>query len=271
MAAISDLRGRVAVVTGGASGIGRGMAEEFLARGAQVVIADIEAPALERTAAEIGALPVRTDVTEVESVQALADVTLDRFGRVDIVCNNAGVGPFGRIEEMSLDDWKFMIDVNLWGVIHGLHVFLPHLIANPEGGHIVNTSSQAGFEVFPNVGAYSVTKYGVMALTEVLAMEMGQNHPQVGVTVLVPGPVNTNIFSSQRNRPAALGAAGLHDIDPAEATRGYKGEAVYLEPRQVGRIVADSIAEGRLYAITHPEMFGSIRARHARIAAAYGG
>jgi NAD(P)-dependent dehydrogenase (short-subunit alcohol dehydrogenase family) len=270
MAGIADLKGRVAVVTGGASGIGRGMAEEFLARGAQVVIADIEAAALKAAAAETGAVGVRTDVTQVESVQALAEETLRRFGRVDIVCNNAGVGPFGKLENTSLADWKFMIDVNLWGVIHGVHVFLPHLIANPDGGHIVNTSSQAGLESFANVGAYSVTKYGVMALSEVLAKEMAEDHPKVGVSVLVPGPVQTNIFSSQRNRPAGLAVGGVHDITAAQATSGYEGEAVFMDPRQVGRIVAEAVAENRLYVITHPEMFGSIKARHARIAAAYG-
>jgi NAD(P)-dependent dehydrogenase (short-subunit alcohol dehydrogenase family) len=270
MSGMPSLEGKVAVVTGGASGIGRGMAEEFLACGARVVIADIEQGVLAATAAEIGAVPVRTDVANIDSVKALAGETLQRFGRVDIVCNNAGVGPFSKIEAMTLDDWKFIIDVNLWGVIHGVNVFLPHLIGNAEGGHIVNTASQAGLEPFMHVGAYTVTKYGVVALSESLAMELAEDHPKVGVTVLCPGPVHSQIHLSQRNRPASLAPGGLHDVTVAAMTSGVEGGARFLEPREVGALVAKSIRDGRLYAITHPELFGSIRARHARIAAAYG-
>jgi NAD(P)-dependent dehydrogenase (short-subunit alcohol dehydrogenase family) len=185
MAGLSSFEGRVAVVTGGASGIGRGVAEELIARGAKVVIADIEGDLLEKTAKEIGAVAVPTDVSKLESVQALCQETLRRFGRVDILCNNAGVGPMGRIEDTTLADWKFMIDVNLWGVIHGVNVFLPHLIANPDGGHIVNTASQAGLTAFPHSGAYAVTKYGVVALTETLAAELAYDHPKVGAGVPV--------------------------------------------------------------------------------------
>jgi NAD(P)-dependent dehydrogenase (short-subunit alcohol dehydrogenase family) len=270
MSGLKNFKGRVAVVTGGASGIGRGIAEELIARGAQVVIADIEADALEATAKEIGAVAHRTDVSKVESVQALADATFKKFGRVDIVCNNAGVGPFSRIEKMSLADWKFMLEVNLWGVIYGTHVFLPHLIANPDGGHIVNTSSQAGLVSFANVGAYCVSKFGVVALSETLAAELAEDHPAVGVTVLVPGPVKTNIHQSQRNRPSDLPSGGLHDISVADMTSGYEGTTAFLDPREVGRLVCDSIGDGRLYAITHPGMFDMIKARHDAIAAAHG-
>jgi NAD(P)-dependent dehydrogenase (short-subunit alcohol dehydrogenase family) len=269
MAGISDLEGRVAVVTGGASGIGRGVAEELLARGATVVIADVEAAPLQATAAEIGATAIRTDVSDAVSVQALAEETLRRLGRVDIVCNNAGVGPFSRIESMTLADWKFVIDVNLWGVIHGVHAFLPHLIANSNGGHIVNTASQAGLTAFPDVGAYSVTKYGVVALTETLAAELARDHPKVGATVLCPGPVMTNIHQSQRNRPAALPMGGLRDIAVEDMSKGAPG-ARYLAPREVGRIVADAIADGRLYTLTHPEMFDIIAPRLRAIAEAHG-
>jgi NAD(P)-dependent dehydrogenase (short-subunit alcohol dehydrogenase family) len=270
MAGLSDIQGRVAVVTGGASGIGRGVAEELLAQGAQVVIADIEKSVLDQTAREIGAVSVRTDVSKLESVQALADETLKRFGKVDIVCNNAGVGPFGRIEDVTLDDWKFVIDVNLWGVIYGVHVFLPHLIANPNGGHIVNTASQAGLAAFAHCGTYAVTKFGVVALTESLAMEMAHDHPKVGATVLCPGPVRTNIHRSLRNRPAELSAPKTHDIEVAQMASAVDGDARFLTPREAGRIVVDSIREGRLYAITHPEMYGLIGRRHEAIAAAHG-
>jgi NAD(P)-dependent dehydrogenase (short-subunit alcohol dehydrogenase family) len=269
MAGLANLKGRVAVVTGGASGIGRGIAEELIARGVTVVIADIEADVLERTAREIGATAVRADVSDAASVQALADETLKRFGRVDILCNNAGVGPLGRVEDTTLADWKFVIDVNLWGAIYGVNVFLPHLIANPDGGHIVNTASQAGLVAFPHTGAYAVTKYGVVALTETLAVELAHDHPKVGAGVLCPGPVATNIFKSQRNRPADLGAGGLADMTDEEMNSGVMGRSQFLDPRIVGALVADSIQDGRLYIISHPEMFDIIKPRLDAIAAAH--
>lgn len=266
MAGLTNLEGRVAVVTGGASGIGRGIAEELLACGAEVVIADIESDALQKAAAEIGAVGIVTDVSEVESVQRLADETLRRFGKVDIVCNNAGVGPRAKIESMTIDEWKWIIGVNLWGVIHGTHVFLPHLIANKDGGHIVNTASQAGLAAYASVGAYVVTKYGVVGLSETLALELAQDHPAVGVSVLCPGPVRTNIYHSQRNRPPTLAKGGFRDI---EANSLVSESARWMEPREVGRLVAASIRDGRLYIITHPEMSDTIRVRLDAIRAAH--
>jgi NAD(P)-dependent dehydrogenase (short-subunit alcohol dehydrogenase family) len=260
---MTDFDGKVAVVTGGASGIGRGVAEELLARGAAVVIADIEATALEATAAAIGAVGRRCDVTRIADVRALADEVLRRFGKVDIVCNNAGVGGVAPIADMTLDDWRFVIDVNLWGVIHGVDVFLPHLIANPDGGHLVNTASLVGLAPMAGTNAYAVTKAGVVALSETLALELAQDHPKVGVTVLCPGPVSSNIRRAQRNRPAELPPGGLKEL------AGQDGPA-HLAPRAVGRIVAEAICERRLYAITHPQMRALVEARHVAIAAAHG-
>lgn len=271
MAGLNNVEGRVAVVTGGASGIGRGIAEELISRGAKVVIADIEADKLAATAAEIGAVGIQTDVTKIESVQALADETMKRFGRVDIVCNNAGVGPFAKIKDMTLADWKFVLDVNLWGVIHGTHVFLPHLIANKDGGHFVNTASHAGFFSAPTIAPYAVSKFGVVALSEALSMEMAMDGIPVGVSILTPGTVRTEIYNSQRNRPAELAGGALQDVSKMEDIGAdYDGVRNWLEPREVGRIVADSIQDGRLYVITHPEMFPPIGSRHKAIAAAHG-
>src|SRR3712207_1554825 len=161
MAGIADLDGKVAVVTGGASGIGLGIARRLAAAGARIVIADVEAAALDAAAQELGAVGVQTDVRHRASVQALADTAVERFGTVNVVVNNAGVGPFGRIADLTEADWRWIVDVNLWGVIHGVSVFLPILQTAPGGGHIVNTASMAGLRPGPNLGAYTVTKYGV--------------------------------------------------------------------------------------------------------------
>jgi NAD(P)-dependent dehydrogenase (short-subunit alcohol dehydrogenase family) len=176
----------------------------------------------------------------------------------------------GKLEHTTLDDWQWVIGVNLWGVIHGINVFLPHLIKNPDGAHIVNTASTAGLHAYPLVGAYTATKFGVMGLSESLAIELAQDHPKVGVSILCPGPVRTNIYWSQRNRPANLAAGGFRDIAHSSNIRDLKVTAKPMLPSEVGKLVADSIQDGRLYAITHPDMFGPIEARHTAIAAAHG-
>lgn len=255
---MTEIAGKVAVVTGGASGIGRGIAEELIARGAQVVIADINEDRLLPVAEQIGALGVRTDVTDPESVQALADATLERFGRVDIVVNNAGVGPTAPIRDLTLADWRWMIDVNLWGVINGVHVFLPLLSANPEGGHIVNTASMAVFNPLPGLGPYTAAKMGVQGLSEVLAMELEAEGSKVKVSILPPGPVRTNIKESLNYRPA--GESGGLKADDLEA----KPEAQQLRwvtPPTAGAIVARAIENDDLYALTHPDWWERVAGR----------
>jgi NAD(P)-dependent dehydrogenase (short-subunit alcohol dehydrogenase family) len=255
---MTEITGRVAVVTGGASGIGRGIAEALIDHGARVVIADIDDDAVKTTAAEIGAHPAVTDVASASSVAALADATLSEFGRVDIVVNNAGIGPAGKVADLTLDDWQWMLGVNLWGVIHGIRVFLPHLIANPDGGHIVNTASMAIFNPLPGLGAYTASKMGVQGLSEVLAMELAADHPNVRVSILPPGPVPTNIARSLRHRPAGQHGA-LADIDMGD---GEQAAALrWVEPRRAGEIVARAIRNNDLYAITHPEWWPRVNER----------
>lgn len=267
MTALTNLPGRVAVVTGGASGIGKGIARRLGEAGMQVVIADIEAGALEATAAELGATPVRVDVSDAASVEALAAEVDRRFGRVDVVVNNAGIGSIAKIADMTVADWNWILGVNLMGVIHGVHAFLPRLLANPEGGHIVNTASMSGLATLPTLGGYGVTKYGIMALSEALAQELAIDGAKVGVTVLCPGPVRTNIKASSRNRPASLGAGGLTDVDlEHDATHG---PLRWLDPDQVGDIVVRAIERGDFYALTHPEMAERVEARFADIAEAF--
>jgi len=265
MSGLKNLTGKVAVVTGGASGIGRGIATQLVGQGMKVVIADIEDGPLQQTAEEIGATPVRTDVTDAASVARLAEQALAKFGAVHLVCNNAGVGSLARIAEMTLKDWQWVINVNLWGVIHGTQTFLPILKANADGGHFVNTSSLGGLGTMPGLGGYSVTKFGVVALTEVLAQELAEEGSKVGATVLCPGTVRTNIGTSSRNRPAGL-TGGLTDVDLEKSEFGALTR--WMDPCEVGDVVIRAINRGDLYAFTHPEMAASILERHASIATA---
>ncbi|MEW6664474.1 MAG: SDR family NAD(P)-dependent oxidoreductase [Thermodesulfobacteriota bacterium] len=262
MGGIADLAGKVAVVTGGASGIGWGIAKRLAEQGAHVVIGDVEEAALERAAGELGALGVRTDVRDAASVRALADEAVKRFGTVHVIVNNAGVGPFGRIADLTEADWRWIIEVNLWGVIHGVTTFLPILQANPDGGHIVNTSSMAGLRPRPGLGAYAVTKYGIVALSETLALELAEDGSKVGVTVFLPGPFRTNIGTSTRNRPAELRGALADGQLPAAAED-------FQQPERAGDIVVAAIRTGALYAVSHPDMFDAVQARHERLADAF--
>jgi len=267
MTGLTELDGKVAVVTGGASGIGFGIARQLTGQGMKVVIADIEQGALDRAARELGALPVRTDVSDPESVENLAARALAEFGAVHVVCNNAGVGSVATIAEATLADWRWMIDVNLYGVIHGTTTFLPILKRNAAGGHFVNTSSLGGLATMPTLGLYSVTKFGVVALSEVLAQELAAEGSKVGVTVLCPGTVSTNIKASKRNRPAELGSGGLQDVD-LESTE-FGALTRWASPEEVGDVVVNAIRRGDMYAFTHPEMKQPILDRQASIEQAF--
>jgi NAD(P)-dependent dehydrogenase (short-subunit alcohol dehydrogenase family) len=266
MSGLSDLRGKVAVVTGGASGIGKGIATMLAAEGMRVVVADIEQGPLDQTAAQIGAVAVPTDVSDVESVRALAKEAVGRFGTVHVVCNNAGIGPLAPIADLTMDDWHWIIGVNLYGVIHGVQAFLPILEANPEGGHIVNTASMAGLVAPPRLGAYSVTKYGVVALTEVLAAELAATGSKVGASVLCPGTVRTNIGSSSRNRPEHLADRGLIDVDIERDDNPFYR---WIGPEDAGAVVVRAIKRGDLYALTHPDWYPLVEQRHQAIATAF--
>jgi NAD(P)-dependent dehydrogenase (short-subunit alcohol dehydrogenase family) len=266
MIGLPDLAGKIAVVTGGASGIGKGIAASLAAEGARVIIADIQREALDVAAAELGVDGVPTDVSDSDSVERLARTVVEKYGTVHVVCNNAGIGPLAPVKDLTLDDWRWMLGVNLWGVIHGVHTFLPLLSGNPDGGHIVNTASMAGLVAHARLGAYSTAKYGVVALTEVLAEELAADGSRVGVSVLCPGTVRTNIGTSSRNRPAELGDAGFKDVDiELEDNPRYR----WIDPEQAGRVVVRAIKRGDLYALTHPDWYPQVAARHEAIAAAF--
>jgi len=249
--------GEVAVVTGAASGIGLALANSFAAAGCSVVLADVQADALEEAAAEVGAhgvgtLTVVTDVSKAEQVEALAAATMERFGAVHIVCNNAGVAGAGDPWLGPIESWEWVFGVNLWGVVYGVRTFLP-LIAMSGGGHIVNTASMAG--LYPGLsGPYDATKHAVVALTENLYNGMQVAQLPIGVSCLCPGWVKTGIAHSDRNWPAELGE--LPDRDAGqEVSLGYLERAIDegMQPGAVADLVLDALRSDRFWIFPHPE------------------
>jgi NAD(P)-dependent dehydrogenase (short-subunit alcohol dehydrogenase family) len=266
MRSIQQLAGKVAVVTGGASGIGRALAGRLVATGMRVIIADVEPAALAAAAAATGAAGILTDVTSPESVQALAEEVRRRYGGVQLFCSNAGVGSAARIADMAPADWSWLLGVNLWGAIHGIRSFLPLLTANAGGGDLIFTASEVGFRVSAGLGGYCVSKFAVVALAETLALELREARSGVTVTLLCPGPVRTRLGTSQRNRPPALAGGGLADSD-LEATPA--GQSLrWIEPEAAVDALLQGLERGDFYVFTHPEMATLVLERHARIAAA---
>lgn len=263
---MDPFRERVAVVTGGASGIGAALARAFAARGARLVLADIDEPALARGEAELRAggaqvLGVPTDVTRRESVAALADAAWRHFGAVHVVCNNAGVATFGEMVKAPHEDWVFTMAVNFWGVVHGVEAFVPRMIEQNSGGHVVNTASMAGLAGMQWLGVYSASKFAVVGLSEALQRELRPHG--IGVSVLCPMIVATNINqNSVRLRPAALRRPGLEA--PPEGS--MQGGTIAAE--EVAQRVVKAIERNRLYVLTHPEQREILRRRAARLEAA---
>ena len=265
-------QGSVAVVTGAASGIGTALARAFAAAGCAVVLADVDGHALEAAAATVEGetLTVVTDVSDAAAVEELAESAFQRFGAVDVVCNNAGVSTFNPLVAQTLDDWRWVLGVNLWGVVHGVHAFLPRLLAQGRG-HIVNTSSLAGLASgLPDLGPYNVSKVGVVALSETLRLELLMSGAPVGVSVLCPGTTPTQILESERNRPAVLGQEAR--VEEGEAMRqavraGFGGPG----SRSADEVAADVLAAvraGEFWIITSGEMQDLVANRFHEIAAA---
>jgi NAD(P)-dependent dehydrogenase (short-subunit alcohol dehydrogenase family) len=255
---MQELSGKVAVVTGAASGIGLAMAERLLAEGMKVVMADVEEPALGASAARLrdqggDVLDVVTDVSKGESVEQLAERALGHFGAVHLVHNNAGVGGGGPMTELTTSDWEWVLGVNLWGVIHGVRVFLP-LILEAGGGHVVNTASMAGVMSPPMMGPYNVSKHGVVTLSETLYKEMQLLGHPVGVSVLCPGWVNTNIHDAARNRPPELASERQTPPDVEEGMRTMMQSFLQsgMAPAEVAGHVVDAVKADRFYVFTHP-------------------
>lgn len=258
---MKELRSKVAVVTGAASGIGRALAGRCAREGMKVVLADVEAEPLFSSASELkraGAevLAVVTDVSQAAEVELLARRSLAAFGAVHLLFNNAGVGAGGTIWETPLADWEWVLGVNLWGIIHGIRAFVPIMLDQGAGAHIVNTASMAGLLTGPELGAYRVSKHGVVALSETLYYQLADRKANVGVSVLCPGAVKTRITCSTRNR-----------LEPADDPRGHEDRASRaaawdeISPEQVAEHVFAAIRARRFYIFTQPRLKEHVRAR----------
>jgi len=244
------------------------MARAMIGQGMEVMIADVEGERLHQAAAELGCAAQVTDVTDAQAVTALADAAAARFGQVDLLCNNAGVGPMAPLGQLTLNDWRWMIDVNLWGVIHGITAFLPLLRANPNGAHVVNTASMAALMPVPGLVAYCATKYAVIGLSEAMAEDFAAEGLDIGVTIVCPGPVRTDLGNSTRNRPAAL-AGGLQDVLLEDSVQFEDSPINWQDADDTAAQVVRAIRAGDHYVITHPDMIAPVKARHQAIEAAF--
>lgn len=269
---MKTLSGRTAFVTGAASGIGLGIARTFARAGMNVALADIQADALDAARAEVEGLGARAialplDVSDADAVARAAEETAGAFGKVHVLVNNAGVAVSGTpVAEVGMDEWDWVIGVNLYGVIHGIRSFLPLIREHGEGGHVVNTASIGGLQVNPDLksGAYNATKFGVVAISEALANDLAGTG--IGVSVLCPAAVNTRIYETQKHRPARFGG-------PFERPDNLRLQPVLeregLAPDAVGERVAQAIREDELFVFTHTAPREWIERRHRRILEAF--
>ncbi len=268
---MKEFEGKTAVITGGASGIGRAIAERCAKEGMNIVLADIEEKALTDTKKELetkgaSVYAIKTDVSKINELETLADRTIENFGQVHLLFNNAGVGAPGAIWECSLDDWKWVLDVNLWGVINGVHVFTPLMIKQNTEGHIVNTASTAGLDYNSYMGPYGVSKFGIVTLSESLYLELKDIGSKVNVSVLCPGFVKTRLDDSDRNRPIgyttadALSKGALEKLELLNSSLDAG-----MSPTLVADIVFDAIKEEKLYILTHKDWIPEIEKRMKNI------
>lgn len=270
---MKNFKGKVAVITGGASGFGREFANIGARLGMNLVLADVQQDALDKTKAELEAqgaqvLALRCDVRRAEQVQALADATMQRFGSVHLVFNNAGVGSGGLVWENSIADWEWVLGVNLWGVIHGVRTFTPLMLEcakKEEGyeGHIVNTASMAGLLNAPNMGIYNVSKHAVVSLSETLYHDLQLVKAPVGASVLCPYFVPTGIHQSERNRPDDV------KVEAKPTASQVAAQAVSEKAVTSGKVSAQEVAErtfnairdGQFYIYSHPHALGNVQTR----------
>jgi NAD(P)-dependent dehydrogenase (short-subunit alcohol dehydrogenase family) len=269
-----EFAGKTAFVTGGAGGIGLALGRAFAQAGMKVMLADIEADALQAAVKSLQEISpdisgTICDVADAASVERAARASFDAFGRVHVVCNNAGVAAGGGVDHISLDNWRWVIDVNLMGVLHGIKSFLPHIRAHGEGGHIVNTASMAGMQTGLGFSPYGATKFAVVSMSEGLCLQLKPHG--IGVSVLCPSFVRTRIGESGRNRPERYGQS--QPLDPASPAAAMVAEIARnidagLEPDVVAARVLTAIRDDELYIFTHPGMRTEVEPRFAAILAA---
>jgi len=263
---MEELSGRTAVVTGAGSGLGRAMAERFAAEGMRLLLADIEAAPLEQlhdslSASGVDVVTQRVDVSLADDIDRLADLAFDRFSAVHVLCNNAGVVKRARAWALTRDDWQWVIGVDLWSVIHAVSAFVPRMLEQPEGGHIVNTASMSGLLPIPNLASYSVAKSGVVALSEALQLDLDAEGSPIRVSVLCPGFIATRITDSERNRPAELS-----DAAPVpEVARTTAGVDATMTASEVADHVVDAVRADRFWILTHDRYRDVIQERAAGI------
>src|SRR3954463_1738259 len=269
-----EFAGKTAFVTGGAAGIGLALGRAFAQSGMKVILADIETDALQAAVKSLQEISpdIRgtiCDVADAESVERAAQAAFEAFGNVHVVCNNAGVAAGGGIDHISLDNWRWVIDVNLMGVLHGIKSFLPHIRAHGEGGHIVNTASMAGMNGGLGFSPYTAAKFAVVGMSEGLSQQLKPHG--IGVSVLCPHFVRTRIDESGRNRPARYGETEApYPESPAGQMLAFIAASIAtgLDPADVAARVLAAIREDELYVFTHPDMRGLVDARFAAIQAA---
>lgn len=262
-----NVSGKTAFITGGAAGIGFAIAKAFAARGANIMLADIDedqlAAAADRLAATGAAVgTVVCDVADEQAVRRAAAATIERFGKVHIVTNNAGVGAGGRAGETALEDWRWIVDINLMGVVYGIEIFTPLIKSHGEGGYFINTASMAGHIASPAMAPYHATKFAVVGYSESLKDDLARDN--IGVSVLCPAWVRTNIYKSSLNSPSAKAGEGDRDFS---AMKDVVESGI--APDLVGEWTVDSVEAGRFYIFTHPSMMAYIDARHEQIRADY--
>jgi len=271
-----EFNGRVAVVTGGGSGIGEALAWRFARAGMKIVVADIDAAAAERVRAALErdgyqAMVAVTNVADTESVEQLADRAYAHYGSVHLLCNNAGIVPSGRhrpVWEYPLEDWRWALDVNLMGVVHGIRSFVPRMLAQNTPGHVVNTTSVAGFISGSGSPAYSAAKHAVVRVTEALYAALLERNAPIGVTALCPGLVATRIYESERNRPEQLRPSGGPAAETAELQQiAANLYANALSPAAVAEQTFEAVCENRLYQFTTTRFDDPIRERAEAILA----
>ena len=265
---MKDFNGKVAVITGAASGIGRGIAERCATEGMKLILADVNQANLARAETELKALgatvlAVQTDVSKRSDVEQLAKKTLDAFGQVHLLVNNAGVGAGGPAWEATWNDWEWVIGVNLWGVVHSVKVFTPLMLAQNTECHIVNTASAAGLLIGGASAPYAATKHAVVALSESLYLTLRQRKALVKVSVLCPGLVNTNIADAEQNRPAALKNKPVDLAPQVQAgLDAFKAAiAAGMSPAQVANKVFAAIRNEQFYIVTHPDWMELVQMR----------